>query len=812
MKRAILVFLLNLASLGLLPKNSFATNMTANFDFDWKFSLGDSPGAENPAFNDSTWRELNLPHDWSIEITPTQASPGKKDNGFFPGGVGWYRKHFVPPADAASHKVFIQFDGVYMNSKVYLNGHLLGERPYGYVSFQYDLTPWLKLTGDNVIAVRVDHSNAPTSRWYSGSGIYRHVWLSVLNPLHVGHWGTFVTTPTVSVDAATVNIQTEIQNDFADTRNCTILTIITDSSGQTVAHTESEQSLAAASRAIISQSLQVPHPELWSIETPTLYFVKTTVQENGNAVDVYRTPFGIRTVKFDPSHGLSINGKNIKLKGVCIHDDAGSVGVAVPERAWERRLEILRELGCNAIRLSHNPPAPEFLDLCDRMGFVMVDEAFDKWKSGYYKDYFDNWWQVDLDAMLRRDRNHPSVILWSVGNEVAEQGTPEGAQRLKMLVEHTHQVDPSRLVTCAMRPDGTRIKSDAINGAGFADEMDVAGYNYQEQWYDIDKDSHPNRIILGTESYPYYMGSNDYHTKDNLLNGNCDFTTANPWYTAQNKNYVVGEFIWSGIDYLGESFDWPSKGWCNAIIDTCGFLKPRAGFFSSVWNSRPVIEIAVRNDTFDIDTGHAAWSWPNLARSWNFPVVDQVIRVETFSNCQKVELFLNDKSLGVRQTSDYPNNTIDWNVPYLAGSLYAIGSNDGEKVAHDYLATAGLPARIELMPDRTSFSADGQDIVNIEVRLLDDKGNLVPNNDRPITFKVVGPGALIGIDNGDLRSTESYKKTCHRTYFGRELAIVQSSREAGTLYITAQSAGLPTTTISLKTLNGIPQLMLSEHR
>ena len=812
MKLTILSFLLGLLSVAPLVAENPTPPMTTSFDYDWLFTLSDAAGAESPAFVDSGWRKLNLPHDWSIELTPSENSPGRHDNGFFPGGIGWYRKHFTAPPDAKDKRVILQFDGVYMNCRVFLNGHFLAERPYGYASFQCDLTPWLKATGDNVLAVRVDHSAAPTSRWYSGSGIYRHVWLSVLNPLRVARWGTFVTTPTITPDAATVQVQTQVQNDFIDSRTCTLVTSVTDAAGQVLAQMRSDASVAPGTHTLFTHELQIPHPQLWSPEEPTLYFVQTTVREGTKDFDSYRTPFGIRSIVFDATHGFSINGQHVKLKGVCLHDDAGSVGVAVPEQAWRRRLDILRGVGCNAIRLSHNPPAPEFLDLCDQMGFLVLDEAFDKWKSGYYKNYFDHWWQEDLDAMLLRDRNHPSIILWGVGNEVVEQGTPEGTQRLKMLVDYTHRTDPSRLVTCAMHPSGARLDSDVVNGNGFADAADIASYNYQEQWFDIDKAAHPNRIVLSTESYPYYMGASAYDTKNKLFNEDCAFTTTNPWYTVRDKDYVVGEFIWSGIDYLGESTGWPSKGWCNGIIDTCGFLKPRAGFFRSIWSSQPMVEIAVQNDAFSGDPGGAAWSWPGLGRTWNFPQTGQILRVQTFTNCRTVELFLNEKSLGLRQTADYPNQTITWNVPYHAGSLRAVAGDGTSPLAHDDLTTAGEPVRIELLPDRTTLAADGHDIVNVEVRLVDATGNLVPDSDHLLKFALTGPGKLAGLDNGDLRSAESYRGNHRSTFLGRELAIVQSGREAGAIVLSVQGDHLPRAEIHLKSDAGSIAPPLSERR
>jgi len=517
----------------------------------------------------------------------------------------------------------------------------------------------------------------------------------------------------------------------------------------------------------------------------------------------------VRTARFDPQQGFFLNGKNMKLKGVCLHDDAGCLGTAVPERAWERRLELLREMGCNAIRMSHNPPAPEVLDLCDRMGFLVIDEAFDKWKSGYYSAHYDAWWQRDLDAMIQRDRNHPSIILWSVGNEVREQGSTEGTQRLKELVARVHETEPTRPVTYAAHPGREPM---CINNNGFADAMDVVCYNYQEPWYELDKQLDPQRIVVGSECYPFWHGRSDYHTDRKLHNFYCDFAPVNPWYDVVQHDYVTGEFIWIGIDYLGESIGWPSKGWPNGLFDTCGFAKPRAGFHRSVWNTDPFVQIAVLDDSFDIDHGAAAWSWPKMARNWNRTTRDVIARVQTVTNADSVELLLNGESLGTRKTADYPNATLLWYVPYRSGHLKAIAKNDGREVTTDELYTAGVPARILLKGDRSLIAADGQDIAHLEVALVDAKGVLVPNDDRKIRFDVTGSGKLAGTDNGDLRSTEPYQGNERTTRWGRCLAVVRAYRQAGEIRLTATTDGLPTSTAVIHSQDSEPQRPASERR
>ena len=773
---------------------------TIPLNADWTFHLGENTDSEAPEFDPASLRLVDLPHDWSIEQTPTPDGAGGAANGFFPGGVGWYGKKFIAPADWAGRLVSIEFDGIYQKSDVYLNDQLLGHRPYGYVGFTYDLTPYLEIGGENTLAVRVDHGDAPTSRWYSGSGIYRDVRLHVTDPLHIAHWGTFVTTPRISDDAARIRVRTTVRNGRAEDSDCVLTTTIRDAAGHIVVQAKARRFLSAGGEGAFDATYEVNFPIRWTLERPHLYTVQTTVSDGTAVVDETQTFFGIREATWDPYRGFLLNGEKVVLKGVCVHGDGGSVGAAVPPRVWERRLEALRAIGCNALRMSHNPPAAYVLDMCDRMGLLVIDESFDKWRSGSYGASFDEWWERDLDAMLRRDRNHPCVILWSVGNEVAEQGTPGGTETLKMLVDHVHRADPSRGVTCAAFPN--RGPEGSVNANGFADAMDVVSYNYSEPWYDEDKGASYRRVILGSECYPYFRGRAEYDTTRPVHNVHTDFAPVNPWFDVTSHEYVAGQFLWVGIDYLGESAGWPSKGWPNGLIDTCGFAKARAGFHKCAWRTDPQIALAVLDDALAIDPGRAAWSWPKTARHWNFPeYAGGVIRVETFTNCQTVELLLNGESFGTRRASDYPNGVVLWYIPYQPGTLEAIGKNGGAEVALDTLRTAGAATAIALRPDRTRLRADGEDMAHIEIDLTDADGVRVPNNDRLIHFTVAGPARLIGVDNGDLRSAESYKGSERTTYFGRALALVQASREAGTTTFTATADGLPPATVTLEAVD-----------
>ncbi|MDR3194132.1 MAG: DUF4982 domain-containing protein [Tannerella sp.] len=766
------------------------------FDFDWKFYLGEAEEAVAPGYDDSRWEDIQLPHDWSV-CHPFDSTISRGwDMGFLPGGTGWYRKTFHLPAACKGRTVSVLFDGVYHQSNVYINGKNLGFHPYGYTGFEYDLTPYLKYGADNVLTVRVDHSDSPTSRWYSGSGIYRHVWLTVTRPVRIATWGTCVTAPRITDASADVRIQTTVENHTSARQSVTLESRVLDPLGNVVQTVSSSSDIPKKRSADIEQLVAVGQPQRWSIHTPRLYRLLSIVRINGEEADRCETPFGIREIRYDPDRGFFLNGENIKMKGVNIHQDAGSLGVAMPDRAHERRLEILKEYGCNAIRCSHNPPAPEFLDLCDRLGFLVIDEALDKWKSGYYAKYFDEWWQKDLSAMLLRDRNHPSIVMWSIGNEVDEQNdtTGVGKARAKMLQDYVHRVEPTRPVMVAIAPGGEWNPNSSMmrpyNRSGFNETLDIVGYNYQEPWYVDDKKAFPNRIMFGAEVFTYYRGR-----KENMRG----YFPVNPWYDVVKNDFIFGQFIWAGIDYLGECYRWPAKGWPGGLFDVCMFEKSRAAFHRSVWNDRPAVRIAVADQSLQLPLVKDHWSWPHLVSHWNFPqYLDQVIEVQTVTNCESVELWTSSFAFGRRYTADYANNTIVWHVPYKAGKIWAKGYNGDAEVASCELQTSGKPSRIVLAADREMLSADGQDLSHITVLLVDDHGIVVPDSDVQITFEVTGNGRLIGLDNGNLMSDEMLKGNKRTTYFGKALAIVRSSRKEGTIAVKATAPGLPESTLTIK--------------
>lgn len=760
------------------------------FDFDWKFLLNAPEEAKSSAFDDSEWADVQLPHDWSLTLpylSPREG--GKPSMGFMQGGLGWYRKSFTVPYGWKDRRVSIEFDGVYHNATVYVNGCEVGFHPYGYTAFAYDITDYVLPGRENVIAVKVDHTDCPTSRWYSGSGIYRHVWINVTDPVHVGLWGTFVSTPSVSAESASVSVETTLENDSPKDTKVLLTSEIIDPSGRTVAKASTAAVLAVSAHEVLEQTFSLEAPALWDIDSPQLYTLVTTLRCKGKIVDRVETPFGVRDIRFDPDEGFFLNGRSVKMKGGDIHQDAGSLGVAIPDRAHERRVALMKETGFNAIRCSHNPPAREFLDVCDRLGMLVIDESFDKWKSGYYSKWYDEWWKADIAAMVLRDRNHPSIVLWSVGNETREQSdtSGDGAARLRALRAECERLDPTRKVAVTVSPDNNRT----FDKNGFNAAVEVVGYNYQEPFYDSDHEQFPHRIIYGSEVFPYYSRGRV---------GLREYIERNPWYDYASRDYIFGYFMWAAIDYWGESSGWPSKGWPTGIYDVCMHEKPQAAFFRAVWKEdEPVVKLAVEDDSLPLDRGKDMWTWPLLASHWNFPAHDnpQMMKLDVFSNCDSVELFVAGVSLGVRRTSDYPNNTITWRTPYKPGSVVAKGYNDGVEVASDELLTAGKAVALRLSADRTELSADGQDISYIEIEMVDKNGIVVPDSDRPMRVSVEGAGRFLCMDNGDTADGGAQLRADKPSFMGRAQAVVRTERSAGEIRVVVSADGLPDAEIVL---------------
>ena len=788
-----------------------------SFDFDWKFLKEDAPGAQQPDFADASWRDLDLPHDWSIE-GPFREQPGSATLAHLPTGIGWYRKHFDVPDSFRFKRALIDFDGVYQNSEVWINGQYLGKRPYGYIGFHYDLTPHLNIGGENVIAVKVDNSHQPNCRWYSGSGIYRHTWLVFTNPGHVAHWGTFVTTPEVSEAVSIVQVKTMVRNDSIMSAACTLSTSILDRDGQVVQTVEASQNMSANTQHEFVQQIRVEKPNLWSIDNPCLYTVRSTLSDRGHIADEYETRFGIRSIEFDADKGCLLNGKPLKLNGVCLHHEAGSVGAAVPELVWERRLELLKAMGCNSIRTSHNPYAPEFLDLCDRMGFLVMNEAFDEWKVpkpqtpdyGYHT-YFDEWSERDATDFIHRDRNHPSVALWSAGNEVVDQVVPTGAETLRRLLAIFHREDPTRPVTVGC--DRIVAEPEAVSDE-FLDLLDVVGYNYVDRWrdraqkyYSIDRHAFPRRKVIGTESPSMGGVRGDYRwafpqpAQSGMrgMGGNRGVDVEQLWRFVKTYDYVSGDHMWTGIDYLGES-GWPAKNSSSGVIDTCGFVKDGYYFYQSQWTSKPMIHLFPH------------WTWKGKE--------GEFIPVLCYTNCDTVELFLNGKSLGVQgywfprsgmedRYAEFPTRAraarttgdlhLAWTVPYQPGTLKAVGVKGGDLVCEVEVMTVGEPAAIGLSVDRNAIRADRRDVAHVTVQILDAHGRIVPDADHEVTFQIQGAGKIIGLDNGNPLSHEDFKGDRRKAFNGLCLAIVQSTAKPGRIQMTATSPGLRSGSVTINT-------------
>ncbi len=755
-----------------------------SFNEGWKFYKGEVNEGHKTAFNDSNWVTLTLPHDWSIFNAFSKHSVECAGGGCLDGGIGWYRKTFSVPSDYKDKKVFIEFDGAYMNSEVWLNGNSLGTRPYGYSSFEYDLTPYLVYGSSNVIAVRLNN-NQPTSRWYSGSGIYRNVWLTALNPTHVDYCGMFVTTPSVSSGSAKVNVKTKILNQSGESQLVTLKTSLLDAKGNTVAtHSSSDVNINADSSSTLSQNLAVFNPKLWSPSSPYLYIAQTQVTIGGSLVDTYKSTFGIRSFTFDPNDGFSLNGVNMKINGVCNHHDLGALGAAVNYRAIVRQLEILKAMGCNAIRTSHNPPDPQVLEACDRLGFMVMDEAFDVWETGKnklndYHLYFKDWAKADIQAMVMRDRNHPSVIMWSIGNEI-QSPIVETAINLRDWVK---DIDTTRPATWASNNMGGK------NEQAIAYILDLAGHNYHPEWYDSMHSKYPDSNMFGSETVSAVRSRGIYKTpadqkvlrdKDNQCSsydngsdkGASDARTS--YKNINSRKYMAGEFIWTGVDYIGEPwpYEWVAKSSYFGIIDTAGFPKDIYYFYQSKWTTAPMVHLLPH------------WNWSS----------DANVAVWAYSNCDTVELFLNGVSQGVKTTGDSLH--LAWNVPWAPGTIRAKGIK-GDTVVYDQVVTAGSPARVKLKPDRTSIIADGKDLVFIETDITDANDVLVPNATNMVNFSVSGPGTIVGVDNGNAISRESYKGSSRSAFSGKCLVIVQATKASGSIVVTANSSGLSSDKVTI---------------
>jgi beta-galactosidase len=774
------------------------SRVTRSFDEDWLFLKDDAPGAEKPEFDDRSWRKLNVPHDWSIEGPFDERNPTGGAGGFLPAGVGWYRKHFRLPSESSTLKVFIEFDGVMANSDVWINGQHLGKRPYGYSSFCYELTPHLNFgEKPNVLAVRADNSQQPASRWYSGAGIYRHVRLVMTHPIHIEHWGTFVTTPQVSSHSATVQVQTIVTNQSGSERTVAVYNYVIAPGEKAIDVLARpwngpvpRQTIPAGGSDQLVASINVDTPRLWNLDAPNMYRVITRVFAEPNVasgqrlemVDESITPFGIRRFEFNTDTGFWLNGENFKIYGVCLHHDVSPFGAAVPLRAWERRLETLKKFGVNGIRTAHNPPSPEFLDLCDRMGLLVMDEPFDCWTVGKnrhdYHLYFRDWFKVDARDTVLRDRNHPSIILYSAGNEIHDTPKPDIAiPILKELVEVFHENDPTRPVTQALfRPN---VSGDYTNG--LADLLDVIGTNYRDNEMLDAWRAKAGRKIVGTEQ------RHDRQT----------------WLWCRDNPQHAGQFLWSGVDYMGESRRWPGVSASSGLLDRTDRPRSLAYQRASWWLTEPMVHATRRiapPTRMSTDPGFQPLERPQLLYPDWTPrdLSPHEENVEVYSNCEEVELFLNGKSLGSKPlpSDASPRN---WEVPFEPGTLKAVGKRNRKAVATHELRTAGKPVRIVLATDRAKIANTGDDVSHVTVSVVDKHGVLVPSATNLVTFKVTGAGEIAGVDNGDRTSHELFQTDRRSAYNGTCLVVVRGKQaQSGTIVLKASSEGLRGDTLRIR--------------
>jgi len=790
-----------------------------SFNADWKFALDNTRDYSKLSANVKSWRTLNVPHDWSVELPFDSTSPTGTGGGALRGGMGWYTKEFTVPVTDKGKDVSIYFEGVYCRSSVWLNGHLLGYRPNGYISFSYNLTPYLNYGAKNMLVVKVDNKDQPNSRWYSGSGIYRNVWLQKTGKVSVADWGTYITTKTLNASSAAVKIKTTIKGG-GKLMGYTIKVNLYNALGENVSTDESlilhrDKSKAVTDEAadknsiqemdkeeVFTNSLVIKNPRLWNIEDPYLYKAVVKIMNGDRVLDEYATRFGIRDFEFDVNKGFILNGKQVKINGVCNHHDLGSLGTAFNYRAAERQLEILKAMGCNGIRTSHNPPAPELLDLCDKMGFIVMDEAFDMWKMkknpyDYHLDW-DQWHKKDLQDLVLRDRNHPSVFMWSIGNEIPEQWDSSGISMTKELADIVKALDPTRPVTSALndpQPNNKIYKSGAL---------DLVGFNYHHQDFAAFPKNFPSQKFIGTETVSALetRGHYDLIPSDSIRrwpvrwdlpfnDGNKDFTVSaydhvsapwgstheETWKEIKKHDFISGQYIWTGFDYIGEPtpYPWPARSSYFGIIDLAGFPKDVYYMYQSEWTNKDVLHIFP----------HWNWKPGNTVDIWAY-----------YNNADEVELFLNGKSLG-KKSKSVDELHVKWRVPFVAGTLKAISRKDGKIVLTKETRTAGAPAKIILSADRNKVKADGNDLSFITAKIVDANGVLVPDADNLVQFSITGNAAIVGTDNGCQTSMESFKATSHKAFHGLCLAVVQAKENKSAVVVKATSKGLQAATVTI---------------
>lgn len=792
----------------LLPCMLKAQNLgkPALFNALWSFHKGDISTGIDGLAAETQWKTIDLPHDWSIEgpFSDEWASA----TGYLPGGIGWYKKSFTGNSGWQGKQVYIYFDGVYKNSEVWINGHYLGKRPNGFIPFQYELSPYLNLKGKNTVVVKVDHSEFADSRWYTGSGIYRNVYLIVKDPVHIALWDIAFSTPKVSTDKATIKIKVNITNNSTTNANVTVKVNLLNGKAKIITALQKQLKVKTGKQEVEFEQT-ITNPQLWDSETPDLYKLQVLLSRNGKPVDELTQSVGIRSIRFDKDKGFFLNDKSTKLKGVCIHDDAGALGVAVPQEVWVRRFKILKDAGVNSLRLSHNPHSNYLYDLCDKMGFLVMDEAFDEWEAGKnkwvkgwnvgtpskngYHEYFKEWADRDISDMVLRARNHPSIVMWSIGNEIDYPNDPYTHEVLNtgrnpQIYGKGHQADhppasqltpiAKQLVKAVKAIDQTRPVTAALAGVvmsnevGYPDILDIVGYNYQEYRYSDDHKKYPNRIIYGSENGMQQQA----------------------WNVVDSSEYISAQYLWTGIDYLGEAGKWPQRSNGAGLIDLAGFKKPEYFYRQSLWASKPMIYIGTRAITSTDDKG--IWSHRTAEPVWNWQPGSK-IKVDCFTNCQEAELFLNGQSLGKQQRGTARGHVPSWEIDYQPGELIVKGYNNGIEVCTNTIKTAGEAYQLKAIVDNVIFNSKTKGLSQIEVNVTDKNGNPVFTSDDEITVSVTGPAKLLGLESGSSTSHESYKASQRKALHGRLLAYVQTNGKAGNVKVQLSSAKLRPSTIIL---------------
>lgn len=836
--------LLSIALCILFSLNISATRKVEDFNFEWEFAKGDLQGAEQVLFDDADWQNVRLPHDWSVNEDFTQENSAGA-TAFLPGGIGWYRKAFKVPQSDEGKVISVEFDGVYTNSTVWINGHKLGSRPNGYAAFSYDLSPYINYGNDNVIVVKADRSAYVDSRWYPGSGIYRKVKLVTKNKVHIPQWGIKITTPEVSTEEALVILKTELVN--ADKRRAkyTLHTTIFDDNGQEVISETNDKVLNAGLKDLVIAKMRVRQPALWDCENPHLYTAVSVLSVKGKEVDRCETRFGIRSIHYDANEGFFLNGKNTLMRGVNLHHDGGLVGAAVPDGVWRRRLSLLKEAGCNAIRTAHNPPSAAFLDLCDEMGFLVQDEIFDEFNNPKskrhnfnqekaeevtrgYTEHFDDWAERDLKVMINRDYNHPCIVMWSLGNEIewtyprygastgywgSNKATPTTnyywdepplsiekmkenfyamdsgeyclATTVKQLSKWLKEVDTSRPVTANL------VIPSVSSFSGYTDALDIIGYSYRQVVYDYGHKHYPEKMILGTENFPRW----------------------HEWKYVIERPFIPGMFIWTGIGYLGESSRWPSHGGGSGLLNLAGFKNPAFYQFKGFWTEEPVLYLTTQ--TFDKSPyklqndrvvekvegwwKRQKWGWQAVNEHWNYEYGDTVA-VEAYTNCDKVELFLDGVSQGIVYLKDNEDRILKWAVPYSAGRLEAKGHLPNGEIINYVIVTSQAPAAIRLTVDKAELEANNYDVAHVVAEIVDANGVVVKHADlaQHIQFDIEGDARMLGVDNGADTNIEGFYKNTVMTYRGKCLMILQANDTAGEVKVNVSAEGLKGSELILK--------------